>query len=420
MMSGYRRGRPRAFRMRRALPILLFASLSAASLPVAPAAIPGDFCVEPPGVRVLGTATQVSVYLDHFIEQYEIICPPAQGIVSYDPGGEAAAVEGAISHDYGNPLEPTVMYATDLALSASEYNQAFMDARHIFNPALLSFLNHFPTHVYGVAAGYNLGSCAVSQPVRFTPRTLSLIYSGMISRWNDQLLVIGDPADLNDNNPELASCNLSMKVSIRHDWAASTAVLKDYLSQENDLFTALKLKEINTSWPSTLTPNCSGTGEVGMATCLNVAGRIGYIDYREASFHTTFSFARLRNRGGQFLAPATNVTPTASRVKWPNNCPAAAETVTAATTRQDWSQVTLTRTPSGYPMCNFGYALMFWRPTEASHNGVAQGAARTGADLLEVIYMDSVQNNLPLFRVAWLPLNIRELGRTGVQNNLSG
>jgi ABC-type phosphate transport system substrate-binding protein len=376
------------------------------------ASIPGDFCAAPSAVKGMGSYMQSNIWSTNLIPAYEARCPAGRNLITYDSVGDAAAIEAAISHDFGDPFDPTLMYATDLPMTSSEYYQAFSDVRNAFRPAPGNFINHFPTFVYGVAIGYNLREiCPSDQPLKLSARQLSLIYSGLITLWNDPLLVLGEPNDLTDDNTFLGNCPWSIHVAIRQDEASTTLIFKDYLSRDNATFNVYKQKELNTFWPSLLTP-VKGYGDTGISNRLDISGTIGYVNYQEARSQT-YQIAQVNNAAKVFVAPATSITP-GSRTPYPDECANAAESVVVANTTQDWSRVSITTTATGYPICSFSYLLVYQRLYEAYQRVTASTQMRAVSDFLTVMAEDATQDGLRSTGVAPLGPAMRATVRNGI------
>lgn len=373
-------------------------------------------CVANEGIKAMGSQPQSSIHVNHFIPSFERDCPAGVGKMAYDAVGDAAAVRAIIRHERGSSAEPYMMYTTDLPLTTVEKVSGEQDIYHPFRPALGSTINHFPAYVAGLAIGYKLPtSCSISVPLKLSSRSLSLIYSGAISRWNDPALVLGDALSFDDDNPGLSSCASGIRVAIREDEAAATIVLKDYLSQQNPIFNLYKTKELNKIWPPTLPlSGCRAEGDGGMTTCLSTPGTIGYVDYREAYQRTGYSMAQLQTIGGQFFTPASNISPTSSRTTWPDKCASAADSATVAGPNGDWSRVTLTNTTDGYPLCHFAYVLAFQRPSQAYLYTVSTQQLRTLVDYMTEVVDDPTQDGLKSYQVSPVPPKIRVMVRSAL------
>ena len=350
-------------------------------------------CTGPQAIVGVGSATQERVHASLYQPEYFKWCPQAQGQVTYRGTGDAAALRAAL--DRSNPF-----FAVDQPLAPVQKAQVEFDTSSVRNRS--SRINHIPILVNGFAVGYNLQSCAGAPPVKLTPTTLSLVYSGLITQWNDSALV--------RDNPNLATCAQRIKVAVRSDAAGPTLIFKDYLSKGNPAFAALKQSEANTQWPPLLTPTCRGLGESGMASCLSDPGSIAYVESSVASARGVTP-ALLSNLKGEFLPPAKGAD------AWPSNCSAAAASaVTPPTTEEDWSVVSLTYPPSGYGLCAFTYELVFTNMAAAYFVTLSTGQVRNTVDYIGTMLRDGVQSKLPSFGYAPLPATVLAKGRAGLAN----
>lgn len=395
--------------------VLVLVCLASLLLPkmASDAAIPGDPCDGAAPIKGVGALPQANLFLDLFIPRYESHCPTGLGNVSYDSLGDPAAIRSVVRHDTGqaSPSDPPyLIYATDLPLNTDEKYSADVDLYHPLNPRTNSVINHLPMHVYAVAVGYNLGICEAGQPIKLTSRSLSLIYSGIVTRWNDPLLVDQDPSRSDDDNLSLRNCPLGIRVAKRDDEASATIVFKDYLSQSNPAFQVYKRKELNRVWPG-VGLGCPGQFDLGMNTCLDEPGTIAYVLYQSA-WNQSYRLAYLENAARQFVPPATVVWPREQRTIWPDRCTEAAQASTLPVTTADWSRVSLTGTTVGYPLCAFGYMLTWSRPWWSA--GVGSGEIRTLYDFLTVAASDPTQSSLTSQHVAPIPQNVRTIVRTAV------
>ncbi|MCA1839465.1 MAG: substrate-binding domain-containing protein [Actinomycetota bacterium] len=372
------------------------------TIPVAgTASVPGDPCQGPQGIGGMGSRAQLPVQLNLFIPSYYQTCPAASGSVSYQAASDSAAATAIQQHSQGSDPDnfPWVSYSSDLPLSIDEYSYSFVDVSHVISkPAPDSNINHLPVMLNGFAIGYNLSGCSTS-PVQLTSQDLATIYSGSITRWS-QLV----------DNPQLATCPLSIRVSARLDEAASSVVLKDFMSTSLPTFDIYKQKKLNTVWPTTVTIGCLGTGEAGMGSCLLTPGTIGYLEYREAKSRN-IPTAKVVNSSNVAFSPASS-----SSLGWPDNCELAASAATPpfSTSDPSWITYTLTTARDGYPLCAYSYQLVFTDLSRSYGNAMTSGRARNLADYLHSELTDQVQASLPQYGYAYVPVSVRDTVRAGI------
>lgn len=371
--------------MRRGLVCL--ASAAALLAPsAAGAALEGSRC-DGQGVRIFGRGvpSQLSMTYRVFIPQHHRECAVEQGYVTVASSSAAdvvedATVRGAMFWGLDRPLAPD-----EKAIIEGDVHPPFLFR--------VSPLNQIPIAVDPTAVAANL-ACS-SEPLVLRSSVLSLIYTGLVTRWDDPLLVA--------DNPGLAGCLVPIRVAVRADADHRTTVFTDYLAKRNRQWTALSRAG---RWPPTLHPACRGQGEAGMATCVaGYPGAVGYLSFDEA-VNRGLKTALVENGAGQPVA----VTPEA--------CTEAAAAATAAypvMTTDDWSEVSLADAPLGYPICHLHFALAFKYGTFAYGSRVAVGELRTLVDYLGTVVGAGSQERLPGLGYGKLPENLRRLALAGIE-----
>jgi phosphate transport system substrate-binding protein len=374
----------------RTMALCVAVGLGVAGLPAARAELPAS-CVVPQPVVGQGSTTQERIHAALFQPAYYGWCPTAQGTVTYRGTGDPAAVRAAL--DRSNPF-----FAVDVPLTPVQKAQVEQDTSSLRNRS--SRINHIPVLVNGFAVGYNLKSCPGAPPVRLTATTLSLVYSGAVTQWNDAALV--------RDNPGLASCAQRIKPAIRSDAGGPTLIFKDYLSKGNPAFAALKQSETASQWPPALTPTCRGVGESGMASCLSDPGSIAYVEWSVARARGVTP-ALLSNASGVFTGPSPDGS------GWPGNCTAAAASaVVPPSTELDWSAVSLTNPLNGYSLCAFTYELVFTDMDAAYFTTLSPGQVKNVVDYMATMLGPGVQAQLPAFGYAPLPAAVADTARAGL------
>ena len=364
------------------------------------ASVPGDPCQGPQGIAAMGSRAQLSVQVNLFIPSYYNTCPSATGSVVYQAATDSAATTAAMQHSQGPDSEnfPWLAYSTDLPLSTDEFAYLWLDVAHVISKADPDANpNHLPMMLNGYAIGYNINGCATTKPITLTSSDLASIYSGVYTRWSQI-----------PNNPELASCGLAIRVAARLDEAASTIVLKEFMSQALPTFNVYKQKKFNTVWPSTLTIPCLGNGEAGMRSCLLTPGTIGYVEYREAS---GIPVAQVVNSGNVAFSPSSS-----RALGWPDNCEKAAEATPTpfSTIDPQWAGFTLTKATDGYPLCGYSYSIVFNDLSRNYGGAMTSGRARNLVDYLHSNISDPVQASLPSYGYGYVPQTVRDTVKAGI------
>ena len=341
-----------------------------------------------------GSEAQYPVERDTFIPAHVTQCPGTAGTISYQGTGQAAAVTSLF-------FRQDVFVSLDEPLTPAEWAEATTSA---IDPATReSSIFYMPAFVGGMAVTYNLSSCGFTGPLNLSAQTLSLVYSGVVTHWNDPALLV--------DNPGLSACSLQIAPAVRDGYAWSTAVLKDYLSKANPLFDVYKRRDLNPAWPPLLHATCQGPSEPAMAQCATNDGAIAYMEYK-AAFGAKLPMASMENGNEFFVAPAAAATDTA-----PTNCTAALGGVTFPPPFVDWSTVSLTDGSAGYPICGFSYEVTYQAPHSANP---AWGTPVIFElkDHLTVILSAAVQDQLAAVGYVELPQSLRDAWQASVVDKI--
>ncbi len=199
---------------------------------------------------------------------------------------------------------------------------------------------HFPTVLGGIVPVYNVAG--VSQDLRFTAETLSGIYLGKISKWNDPQLA--------KDNPDVKLPADDIVVVHRSDGSGTTFVFTDYLNKVSPQWKGQVGAGTSVKWP-TGTGQKGNEGVAGMVK--QTPGSIGYVELIYAS-QNHITYGMLRNSAGTFLKADTN-TVTAAAAGAAKNMP-------------DDFRVSITNSPGkdAYPISSFTWLLI---PSTISDGG---------------------------------------------------
>ncbi|HEX9775260.1 MAG TPA: substrate-binding domain-containing protein [Actinomycetota bacterium] len=345
-----------------------------------------------------GSTSQTEVQVSLLIPAYEDRCPNRQGTIGFQAVGNAEGASAAIEKDDGHYSAPSTIYAVDQPLTTAEKQIADADLMNPFRPALSSTIMHVPIYADGVAIAYNTGSCG-SGTLNVSASTLSLIYLGQVTAWNDPTLVA--------DNPGLEGCSLKIKPAVRIDESGSTVAIKEYLSKANPAWLPYAVRETTDVWPSTLSP-CRGIGEGGMASCASDVGGIAYVQFKVARARG-LPMAKVQNASGSFVAPAPASKGYASR------CTAAMSAATTpASTSVDWGSFSLAYGAAGYPVCRLAYVLVYQHLGTAYHRALSHGQAASTYWFLATAVSDDVQDSVRGLGYVPLAANVRALSQNGV------
>jgi phosphate ABC transporter phosphate-binding protein len=147
----------------------------------------------------------------------------------------------------------------------------------------------FPSVVGAVVPIVNLPG--LPSDILLTPEALAGIYLGKITKWNDPVL--------RQANKHVSLPNLDIVVVHRVDGSGTSYAFSDFLSQTVPEWKTRVGAGLAPHWPV----GRAATGNEGVAsTVKEMGGSIGYVEYIYA-LQKHLSFAQLRNRDGEFVAP---------------------------------------------------------------------------------------------------------------------
>lgn len=152
-------------------------------------------------------------------------------------------------------------------------------------------LIQFPTIIGGVVLVYNLPKIP-SGALKLTPKIISDIFLGQITKWND-------PA-IKKQNPDLDLPDLAITSVHRSDGSGTTYLFTSYLSQMNEDWAKKVGSESAVAWPAGI----GSKGNEGVAaTVLSTSGTLGYVEYSYAK-PNNLSYAQLETAPGVFVEPS--------------------------------------------------------------------------------------------------------------------
>jgi len=205
---------------------------------------------------------------------------------------------------------------------------AFMNDRELAkspeNPIL-----HFPTCLGAVVITYNIPG---NPELKLTPKVISGIFLGKITRWNDPKLV--------QLNPEVKLPSQKIVVVHRSDGSGTTFVFSDYLSKVSKEWARRVGKGKSLRWPVGL----GGKGNPGVAGLIKqIRGSIGYVELAFAE-KNNLPYASIKNKHGKFIKPTLKSISLAAKVNIPPD------------TRVS---ITDTEAPEGYPIASFTWIIFY-------------------------------------------------------------
>ncbi|MGA9624721.1 MAG: phosphate ABC transporter substrate-binding protein PstS, partial [Bryobacteraceae bacterium] len=146
---------------------------------------------------------------------------------------------------------------------------------------------HFPSVLGGVVPTYNIAG--ITQDLKFTGETLSGIFLGAITKWNDPRLA--------KDNPGVKFPAEDIQVVHRSDGSGTTFVWTDYLSKVNPDWKSKVGSNTSVNWPVGL----GGKGNEGVAgTVKQTPNSIGYVELIYA-VQNKMAYGSVKNASGNFV-----------------------------------------------------------------------------------------------------------------------
>lgn len=149
---------------------------------------------------------------------------------------------------------------------------------------------HIPVTVGAIAVIYNIDG--VANGLKLTQQTLSDIYLGKITKWNDE--------KIKADNADMKLPDLAITPVYRSDGSGTTAIYTDYLSTVSEEWKSKVGKGTSVQFPV----GVGGKGNEGVAG--QVKQTPGAIGYAELAYAVTnkISYAQVRNKDGKFVSPS--------------------------------------------------------------------------------------------------------------------
>ncbi len=165
-------------------------------------------------------------------------------------------------------------------------------------------LTQFPTVIGGVVPVVNVEGVAPGQ-LKLTAETLTAIFMGEISKWNDPKLAA--------DNAGVTLPDAAITVVHRSDGSGTSAIFTTYLSQVSLDWKRAVGSGSAVQWPV----GTGGKGNEGVASYVQrIKNSIGYVEYAYA-LQNKMAFVQMKNRDGQFVKPeAANFKAAAANAKW--------------------------------------------------------------------------------------------------------
>jgi phosphate transport system substrate-binding protein len=206
---------------------------------------------------------------------------------------------------------------------------------------------HFPSVLGGVVPTYNIAG--VTQDVKFTAETLSGIFLGAITKWDD--------ARLAKDNPGVKFPSADIQVVHRSDGSGTTFVFTDYLSKVSPEWKSKVGANTSVNWPVGL----GGKGNEGVAgTVKETPNSIGYVELIYA-VQNKMAYGSVKNASGNFVKADFNTVTEAAAA--------------AAKNMPDDFRVSITNAEgkNAYPISTFTWLLIPSRISDAAKAKTIKG-----------------------------------------------
>jgi phosphate transport system substrate-binding protein len=159
---------------------------------------------------------------------------------------------------------------------------------------------HVPTVMGAVTVSYNLDG--VDSPLKLDGATIADIFLGKVSTWNDP--------EITKLNPDAKLPGDKITVCHRSDESGTTGNFTKFLVAYSPAWESGPGTDKSVKWPT----GTGAKGNDGVAACIKQnAGAVGYVEQAYA-LANNFTFASVKNKAGNFVAPTLDSTSAAGVV----------------------------------------------------------------------------------------------------------
>jgi phosphate transport system substrate-binding protein len=163
---------------------------------------------------------------------------------------------------------------------------------------------HIPTCVGAVVLTYNLDG---NPTLRFDAKTVSDIYMGTITNWNDSRIAA--------LNPGITLPDQAITTIHRSDGSGTTSIFTNYLSVAVPAWKSKVGAGKSVNWPVGL----GGSGNAGVAGLVSQhKGAVGYVELVYA-ISSKLPFATMRNSSGNFIVASLASSGRAAQIQLPDD-----------------------------------------------------------------------------------------------------
>lgn len=198
---------------------------------------------------------------------------------------------------------------------------------------------HIPMVAGAVALSYNLPR--VPNELKLSPEVIAGMFLGEITSWKD--------AKIAALNPGVTLPNLPIAVAHRSDGSGTSYIFTNYLAAISKTWASKVGSGKSVNWPVGI----GGKGNEGVAGILKqTPGSIGYVELAYAT-QNKLSYACIRNKDGQFVAPSIASTT------------AAASGAVQAMQKEIRVSIVNAAGKDAYPISGFTYILLYKEQKDA-------------------------------------------------------
>ncbi len=165
------------------------------------------------------------------------------------------------------------------------------------NNKQLADIIQIPATLAAVVVTYNLSGVA---DLKLSPDTLSGIYNGKITSWDD--------AKIKAENPDASLPSLPIKFAVRAESSGTSQVFTSYLSAISPEFKTAVGAASQPKWEGAGINVTTASGNDGVAGLVKqTPGTIGYVELAFA-LQQNLPYASLKNAGGKYVKPSIETT----------------------------------------------------------------------------------------------------------------
>jgi phosphate transport system substrate-binding protein len=292
----------------------------------------------PTGQTLSGAGAQAALALmSTWTQDYQTA---SSNTLSYNPSGSGSGLTSFTAKDVDFAVTDDPLNSTQTAALPS--------------PALT-----LPITGSALTIIYNLPG--ITKPIQLSGATLSDIYLGVITNWNDPRITV--------NNSGVTFPDQTIVTVHRSDAAGLTYVFTGLLAKDSPAWSSGPGQAIGISWPKAPTQDSVKGNSLVISTVASTSYSIGYSDLSDVLASPGLAYAKLLNPSGNYVLPT------------PANAAAAIANLSKSTTfpsaSGNWDGVTMINSPGSYdyPAATFIYLFAY----QKADQGFSPSLAKTQA-----------------------------------------